>query len=137
MTPPLPVAALGLVVFAVAGLAACAPIASPTLGPVASASILAPASGTPGFEVPPAVVSPVTGVPVHIEAEGFSKVTAFTIRTNDGVEIRFRMGILDNGDQFPPSHLAEHLSGSTPVIVSFRLDGADLVAYRIEDAPVR
>ena len=81
-----------------------------------------------------AVGSPVTGVPIDIEAEGFSKVTAFTIRTAAGQEVRFRMGTLENGVEFPPNHLAEHLAGSTWVRVFFRHEGDEDVAFRLEDA---
>lgn len=80
------------------------------------------------------LVSPVTGVLTHIEAEGLSKVTAFTLRTADGRETRFQIGILENGAQFPPGHLAEHMANASPVKVWFRDDGAgNLVVYRLED----
>ena len=62
-------------------------------------------------------------------------MTAFTLRTNSGQQVTFRIGTLENGDLFPPGHLAEHLATSSPVRVFFRQDGADLVAYRLEDAP--
>ena len=80
------------------------------------------------------LVSPVTGVLTHIESQGLSKVTAFTLRTADGRETRFLIGILENGAQFPPGHLAEHMANASPVRVFFRDDGAgNLVAYRLED----
>ena len=112
-------------------LAACGPTASATPGRLETASIVAPASGTPGA-VP---ASPVDGVLVDIDASGLTQVTGFTLRTNDGTEIPFRLGVLENGTEFPPGHLAEHLATSAPVRVYFRPDGADLVVYRIEDAP--
>ena len=90
-------------------------------------------SATPGS--PGALVSPVEGVPIDIEAEGFTKVTAFTIRTDDGRQLRFVLGPLENATRFPPAHLAEHLAGSTRIIVFFRPEGGDEVAYRLEDAP--
>ncbi len=49
-------------------------------------------------------------------------------------EISFRIGVLENGAEFPPGHLAEHLASSTPVRVFFRVEGPDLIVYRIEDA---
>jgi len=82
-----------------------------------------------------ALHSPVDGVPIDIEAEGFTRVTAFTIRTDDGGRHRFVLGPLENATQFPPAHLAEHLAGSTRVRVFFRSEGADEVVYRLEDAP--
>ena len=93
------------------------------------------ASAVPGSPV--ALVSPIEGVPIDIDAEGFTKITAFTIRTDDGQELRFRMGPLENATEFPPTHLAEHLAGSTRIVVSFRPEGSDEVAYRIEDASTR
>jgi hypothetical protein len=80
------------------------------------------------------LVSPVTGVLTHIESEGLTKVMAFTLRTADGRETRFEIGVLENGAQFPPGHLAEHMANASPVRVFFRDDGAGtLVAYRLED----
>jgi len=80
------------------------------------------------------LVSPVTGVLVHIEATGLADVKAFTLRLADGSETVFAIGVLENGAQFPPGHLAEHMASSSPVKVYFRRDGPDLVVYRIEDA---
>ncbi len=91
------------------------------------------ATPPPSGSLPP-LVSPVTGLLTHIEAEGLSKVTAFTLRTADGRETRFEIGILENGAQFPPGHLAEHMANASPVRVFFRNDGAgNHVVYRIED----
>jgi hypothetical protein len=80
-------------------------------------------------------VSPVVGVLVHIEASGLADVKAFTLRFADGTEAAFRIGVLENGAQFPPGHLAEHMASSSPVKAFFRMEGADRVVYRIEDAP--
>ena len=89
-----------------------------------------PAGPTPA---PGSLVSPVEGVPVHIDAEGFTKVIAFTIRQDDGTQATFAMGTLENGDQFPPNHLAEHLAGGSRVRVFFRDENGTPTAYRIED----
>ena len=86
----------------------------------------------PGSLAP--LVSPVTGVLTHIDSQGLSKVTGFVLRTPDGRETTFEIGILENGDQFPPGHLAEHMANTSPVKVWFRDDGAGrLVVYRLED----
>jgi hypothetical protein len=118
---------------AIALVAACEPAATPSLGPVTTASLLPPASGSPNGS-PGAPASPLTGVLTDIDATGLSEVTGFTVRTNDGTEVRFRIGVLENGAEFPPGHLAEHLATSSPVRVYFRAEGADLVVYRLEDA---
>jgi hypothetical protein len=134
----------GLVATAIlcAALAACAFGPTPTPGALAAASINVPESATPsGSDVASPdgspgmspVTSPVTGVLTHIDSAGLSKVTGFTMRLDDGREVTFRIGVLENGDQFPPGHLAEHLATSAPVRVYFRSEGGDLVAYRLED----
>ncbi len=112
-------------------VAACSSTPLTTEGPLETASMGAPASGTP-VGTPS---SPVDGVLTHIDAGGLSDVTGFTLRLATGREVAFKIGVLENGDQFPPGHLAEHLATSAPVRVYFRADGNDLVVYRIEDAP--
>jgi len=112
-------------------LAACSPTPSTTPGPVGTASLSVPASGTPVVDA----TSPIDGVLTDIDSEGLTQVTAFTIRTSDGRSITFKIGTLENGAQFPPGHLAEHLATSSPVRVYFRAEGPDLVVYRLEDAP--
>jgi hypothetical protein len=115
------------------------------IGALAIASLvvlgLAIAACTPATTPPSAaggsagLVSPIDGVPVDIEAEGFTKVNAFTIRTDDGRRLRFVLGPLEIPTELPTQHLAEHLAGSTRIRVYFRPQGADEVAYRLEDAP--
>jgi hypothetical protein len=92
-------------------------------------------SATAGPEVRAgAPASPVTGVLVKIDSQGLTKVRGFTLRTDAGTEIPFTIGTLENGAEFPPGHLAEHMSTSSPVRVFFRDEGGTLVVYRIEDA---
>jgi hypothetical protein len=124
-------AAAGLLALAFA-VWACSPSPATTLGPIETASLSAPASGSPVAVYPP---SPVDGILTDIDAEGLSRVTGFRLRTDDGQEIAFRIGMLENGAEFPPGHLAEHLATSSPVRVYFRPDRPDLVVYRLEDAP--
>jgi hypothetical protein len=76
-----------------------------------------------------------TGVLVHVDTKGIDAVESFTLRTDDGRVIEFRIGRLENGAEFPPGHLAEHLAGGEPIRVSFRRDGSANVAFRLEDAP--
>jgi hypothetical protein len=126
-----------LVAAALASAAAgCSPAASSEPGPIATGSIEAPASGSPA--APSATLlnpgSPAEGVLVDIDSAGLADVDGFALRLGDGRTVAFRVGILENGDEFPVGHLAEHLATSAPVRVSFRSEGPDLVAYRVEDA---
>jgi hypothetical protein len=81
------------------------------------------------------LVSPVDGQVVKLDTEGLTKVRGFTLRTNAGQVLAFRLGVLDNGAQFPPSHLAEHMATGSPVRVTFRVEDGVPVVYRVEDAP--
>jgi hypothetical protein len=92
-------------------------------GPTGTAST---ATGAPG--------SPVIGVITAVDSAGLSDVRGFTIRTDDGRSLTFVLGPLENATEFPPGHLGEHLATSEPVRVFFRLEGASMLAYRIEDA---
>lgn len=74
------------------------------------------------------------GVLTHIDSGGLDQVEAFTLRTGDGRTIDFTIGVLENGAEFPPSHLAEHLAGAEPIRVFYRREGSSNVAFRIEDA---
>ena len=113
------VAALAAVLILTVGITGCTPAPTPT----------PPADSTPAVPA-----SPVTGVLVGVTAEALARVKGFRLRTGDGQEIDFEIGTLENGVEFPPGHLAEHLASSSPVRVFFRPEGDRLVAYRIEDA---
>ena len=94
-------------------------------------------TGTPAPSSPAAsvvVTSPAVGLLTGIDAEGLTKVTGFRLRTDDGAEVPFRIGILENGAEFPPGHLAEHMALTTKVRVFFREEGGERVVYRLEDA---
>ncbi len=117
-----------LVVFASGGFE---PASTSPPGPIGSASLGPAISGAPaGGELP---ASPVTGVVTDIEATGLTSVAAITLRTADGVQTVFRIGLLENGAEFPPGHLSEHMATSSPVRVFFREEGGEMVVYRLED----
>ena len=78
--------------------------------------------------------SPVTGRVIAIDSAGLAQVKGFTLRTDNGAEPVFVIGVLDNGASFPPGHLAEHLATAAPVRVFFRDQNGAHVVYRIEDA---
>jgi hypothetical protein len=92
-----------------------------------------PTAATPSASGP---ASPMAGVITGIESTGLTGVHAFTLRTATGAIVRFTLGNLDNGTQFPPGHLAEHQLTGIPVLVFFRVEGSDLVVYHLEDAPI-
>ena len=134
------------------GLAACAsaPIGSLTAtpGPNAVASLVPAEEGTPGpseapsedadtgLATPPeSLVSPVRGIVLHVDSPSLGKVTDFTLLTDGNTQVVFKVGVIENGAAFPAAHLTEHMAGSQPVLVYFRVEGADLVVYRLEDAP--
>jgi hypothetical protein len=76
-----------------------------------------------------------SGVIVRVESEGIDRVRSFDLRTPDGAIVSFAIGVLENATSFPPSHLAEHQATAQPVIVTYRVEGGDNVAVRLEDAP--
>lgn len=75
------------------------------------------------------------GVVVAVDSRGLADVRGFSIRTDDARTLTFRIDALENGAEFPPGHLLEHQATSERVRVSYRVDGDELVAFRIEDAP--
>jgi hypothetical protein len=75
-----------------------------------------------------------TGVVVAIDAVSLTNVRGFTLRTPDGRTVSFRIGSLENQAEFPPGHLTEHEATASPIRVTYRSEGTDLVAVRLEDA---
>ncbi len=96
-----------------------APSASPSAAPSASASVAIPES-------------PVEGLIVNIDGDGLTQVNSITVRTPEGTDHVFRVGQLEV--PVPPAHLNEHMAGALPVRVAFRVEGGELVAFRIDDA---
>ena len=90
-------------------------------------------AGTAGTATP-IVASPLTGRVVAIDAAGLTKVRGFTLRMDAGAEIPFVIGVLENGVEFPPGHLAEHMGTASAIRVFFRDENGERVVYRIEDA---
>jgi hypothetical protein len=76
-----------------------------------------------------------TGLVVSVDASSLTDVRGFSIRTNDGRTVVFRIGVLENGAAFPPGHLLEHQATGVKVVVTYREDNGELVAIRLEDAP--
>ncbi len=76
----------------------------------------------------------VEGVIVAIDGSGLADVRGFTLRRPGGEMVEFRLGELENGDEFPPGHLAEHQATAEPVVVYYRVEGDERFAVRLEDA---
>jgi hypothetical protein len=98
-----------------------------------------PATSAPGTSGPAAsdipVTSPIEGVVIRLQSEGLTKVIGFRLRTDAGREVDLAMGKLENGVEFPPGHLAEHMAATTRIRVFFRDEAGARVVYRLEDAP--
>jgi len=91
--------------------------------------------GGPGSGDPPGTTI-VEGVVVEVTATSLTDVCCFKLRTADGQVLEFGLAGLENGAQFPPSHLTEHQATAQRVRVWYRAAvEAMLRAVRIEDAP--
>lgn len=76
------------------------------------------------------------GVVVAVDAPTATDVRGFTLRTDDGQFLTFRVGRLELvGDAFPAAHLREHLRTLVPIVVAYRLEDGERVAIRLADAP--
>jgi hypothetical protein len=94
---------------------------------VAIAAILANTLGQPTRQTE-------TGVVIAVDATSLTDVRGFTIRTADGQTFDFRLGELENGTEFPPGHLGEHIATAVPVLVTYREENGERVVVRLEDA---
>jgi hypothetical protein len=77
----------------------------------------------------------VVGVVVAVDSQGLGQVRGFTLRLPGGELQQFSLRALQNGTAFPPGHLAEHQATAAPVRVTYRVDGTERLAIRLEDAP--
>ncbi len=78
--------------------------------------------------------SQVEGVIVAVDSSGLADVRGFSLRQVGGEILEFRLGELENGDEFPPGHLSEHQATAEPVLVFYRMEGKERFAVRLEDA---
>lgn len=100
-----------------------------------AALILGAGSSPTPAATPPAGTSEVVGVIVAVDSQGLGDVRGFTLRRSGGEELTFGLSALENGTQFPPGHLAEHLADAVPVRVWYRESGGERLALWLEDAP--
>ena len=126
----LPAVAAALLLLVVAACAS--PAQTPPDLPEDSAQPSVTPAGSPGATIAPE--SPVAGVVIDVDSRGLDDVRGFTLRSSAGDQLVFTIGELENGDEFPPGHLTEHMAAASPVLVFFRVENGALVAYRIEDA---
>jgi hypothetical protein len=100
-----------------------------------AALILGGGSSPTPAATPPAGTTEVVGVVVAVDSQGLGDVRGFTLRRSGGEELGFSLAALENGTQFPPGHLAEHLADAAPVRVWYRESGGERLALWLEDAP--
>jgi hypothetical protein len=118
--------ALALVLAACGGATETPPLSKITPAPPSTASGASPSVEVPG--------SPIAGLIGSIDSTGLDQVHGFTLRASNGQTFTFVIGVLENGAEFPPGHLAEHLAAADPILVFFRVEDGKLVVYRLEDA---
>jgi hypothetical protein len=117
---------LGLLVAVIFGAVAWAALVASRTAPLPSGTPASTASGT--WEA--------TGVVVAVETgAGLGDVRGFTLRRPGGELVKFSLRALQNGAQFPPGHLVEHQANAYPVRVTYRAEGSEYLAIRLEDAP--
>lgn len=83
---------------------------------------------------PAATTVSATGLVIAATGPDASSVTNFTLRTNDGQTLQFVVGRLDvtNGGLASP-HLREHMAGSTPTTVYYRVENGQNIAVKYTD----
>lgn len=73
---------------------------------------------------------------VDVQSTSLTEVDRFTLRTEDGRELEFKLAPLElDGGSFPANHLREHLALNQPVAIAYRDQNGERVAYRLRDAP--
>jgi hypothetical protein len=112
------------------GCAGAAATPSPVERTPAAASPTGPAT-SPSQEIPG---SPIAGVVTSIDSAGLDQVRGFTIQAMNGSSFTFVIGVLENGADFAPGHLTEHMASAAPVLVFFKVVDGKFVVYRLEDA---
>jgi hypothetical protein len=101
---------------------------------IAGGAALILGGGSPQASGVPSGTTAVVGLVVGVDSAGLTDVRSFRLRTDDGQTLVFGLVDLENGVEFPPSHLAEHQLTASPVRVWYR-SGDPLQAIRLEDAP--
>lgn len=78
----------------------------------------------------------VAGHVISVSSTSLTDVNSFTLRTQGGEEIVFRVGMLQlDAGGFPAGHLRQHMAVNQPVAVAYHDDSGQHVADRLVDAP--
>lgn len=84
---------------------------------------------------PAATTLSATGLVIAANGPDAATVNTFSLRTSDGQTLNFTVGTLDLADGgLPAPHLREHMLGSTPTTVYYRVENGINVAVRYTDA---
>lgn len=70
-----------------------------------------------------------------VDQASLTEVRSFTLRTETGDTLTFRVGELDlSQGGFPANHLRDHMATVSPVVVEYVDDGGERVAVKLTDA---
>jgi len=102
--------------------------------------LLALAAAIPVISVANQLTAPAqaTGIVVAVNETGPLKVSSFTLRTSSGELITFQVGDLQVGGRyFDGPHLKTHQATALPIVVTYRVENGQKVAFRLADAPTQ
>ena len=75
------------------------------------------------------------GFVVDVKSTSLTEIQTFTLRTQDGQELVFKVGALElDGGAFPAGHLRQHMALNQAIAVAYREENGERVAYRLADA---
>ncbi len=76
------------------------------------------------------------GIVVAVDQASLTEIRSFTLRTETGEMLTFRIGALDlSSGAFPANHLREHMATAIAVAVAYIEENGERVAVRLVDAP--
>lgn len=76
------------------------------------------------------------GIVVAVDQASLVDVRSFSLRTEAGEVLMFRVGGLDlSSGGFPANHLREHMATAAAVAVAYTDEGGERIAVRLVDAP--
>ena len=76
------------------------------------------------------------GIVVAVDQASLTDIRSFTLRTETGETLTFRIGALDlSSGAFPANHLREHMATAAAVAVAYTEEDGERIAVRLVDAP--